>query len=302
MQNIRKFFVVYYCFILLFTNVFPQSEDYFPCEIRDYSKLTHTKMFPIQTGGECFQIRLPYHCYDYWGSLSVLLKSIKYTEKKYLDIDVDACSVQCDASFLSHSNDFLKSKGSKKNSPATFGVYATTVRIVNEKEIYIFNQETACTGNYTFTQNKVNLQLDRYKLDFHKKKNLPEIIYLYEHCSSGNPARHRALAGKLKIRKFIGVFASEATISIPTWNSTISIPASEVLIGNYFFSALLSLEATPIDANTYLISFSPNKKEQLTTKQLQKRYFDKLNMKLGNFYYDSLNQQLLFDVYYVQKK
>ncbi|MBR5434324.1 MAG: hypothetical protein IK117_07795 [Bacteroidales bacterium] len=260
----------------------------------------------LKTGARSFRIDLAPCRED--GEVFAELSAISVYNSlrilKYTDVRTKSCALRCDSTFLSQLDEFLLPIDYGFLMSAAFLVKTPHVRY-NARKTIVYNQENRCaTNNYLLSKNNVILQLETYKLDLHKRKNLAEVIFFYENCNSVNPARHKSMVGKRKIKRFIGVFAPEATVGIPIGNNaTISIPAAEILVGDYFFSAVLKLRAKQIDKKTYEITFVPSyKKEQLTIKQIQKLYFDKLNMKTGNYHYDSEKQQLLFDVYYEQKK
>lgn len=221
---------------------------------------------------------------------------------KYIDIKTKSCALRCDSTFLSQLNEFFMPIDDGYLTCAAFLVKTPQVRMYNARKYFVYNQKKHCGGNYLFTQNNVVLQVEDYKLDLHKHKNLAEIIYLYENCNSSNPARHKSLVSKRKIKKFVGVFAPEATVFLPIQNNKVRVHASEILVGNYFFSAVLAITAKQVDNKTFVVSLFPNQKEQLTIKEIQKNYFDTLNLVTGNFHYDSEKQLLLVDVYYEQKK
>ena len=221
---------------------------------------------------------------------------------KYIDIKTKSCALRCDSTFLSQLNEFFMPIDDGYLTCAAFLVKTPQVRMYNARKYFVYNQKKHCGGNYLFTQNNVVLQVEDYKLDLHKHKNLAEIIYLYENCNSSNPARHKSLVSKRKIKKFVGVFAPEATVFLPIQNNKVPVHASEILVGNYFFSAVLSINAKQVDKKTFVVPLSPYNQEQLTIKEIQKSYFDNLNLKTGNFHYDSEKQLLLLDVYYEQKK
>ena len=266
----------------------------------------------LKTAKPCFRIDFaPCREVDYvFAELSGVIsykilintKFLRYRKRKSIDIKTKSCAVRCDSTFLSQLDEYFMPIDYDHITSAAFLVKTPLIRMQNARKIFVYNQKTHCTSNYLFTQNNVILQVENYKIDLHKHKNLEEIIYLYENCNSGNPTRHKSLVSKRKIKKFVGMFSVDATVFLPIEKEKVSVSATEILVGNYFFSAVLSIPAKQIDKKTYLITLSSNKQEQLTVKEMQKKYFENLNMKTGNFYYDIDKQQLLFDVYYEQKK